>query len=98
VRGSTRVPEIGDRALVSFYIIIANDNMDRASQVLAQGVPPDVPKSYRALALLEFYRDYYNHTASDHDTWSLDWRRYQPKWRRPMTWHALAATIVAIAF
>ena len=26
------------------------DNMDRASQVLAQGVPPGVPKSYRALA------------------------------------------------
>jgi len=24
--------------------------MDRASQVLAQGVPPSVPKSYRALA------------------------------------------------
>jgi hypothetical protein len=24
--------------------------MDRASQVLAQGVPPDVPRSYRALA------------------------------------------------
>jgi len=24
--------------------------MDRASQVLAQGVPPGVPKSYRALA------------------------------------------------
>jgi hypothetical protein len=24
--------------------------MDRASQVLAQGVPPDMPKSYRALA------------------------------------------------
>jgi hypothetical protein len=24
-------------------------NMDRASQVLAQGVPPGVPKSYRAL-------------------------------------------------
>lgn len=24
--------------------------MDRASQVLAQGVPPDVPSSYRALA------------------------------------------------
>jgi hypothetical protein len=26
------------------------DNMDRASQVLAQGVPPSVPNSYRALA------------------------------------------------
>ena len=26
-------------------------NMDRASQVLAQGVPPDVPKPHRALAL-----------------------------------------------
>jgi hypothetical protein len=26
------------------------DNMDRASQVLAQGVPPGVPRSYRALA------------------------------------------------
>lgn len=26
------------------------DNMDRASQVLAQGVSPGVPKSYRALA------------------------------------------------
>ena len=26
------------------------NNMDRASQVLAQGVPPGVPTSYRALA------------------------------------------------
>jgi hypothetical protein len=26
------------------------DNMDRASQVLVQGVPPSVPRSYRALA------------------------------------------------
>src|SRR5450432_4055487 len=26
------------------------NNIDRASQVLAQGVPPSVPKSYRALA------------------------------------------------
>jgi hypothetical protein len=25
------------------------DNMDRASQVLAQGVPPGVPRLYRAL-------------------------------------------------
>jgi hypothetical protein len=25
--------------------------MDRASQVLAQGVPPGVPKSYRALGI-----------------------------------------------
>jgi hypothetical protein len=27
-----------------------DDNMDRASQVLAQGMPPGVPTSYRALA------------------------------------------------
>jgi hypothetical protein len=27
-----------------------DDNMDRASQVLAQGVPPGVPRSYRAFA------------------------------------------------
>jgi len=26
------------------------DNMDRASQALAQGVPPGVPRSYRVLA------------------------------------------------
>ena len=26
------------------------DNMDRASQILAQGVPPGVPRSYCALA------------------------------------------------
>ena len=33
------------------YITIATaDIMDRASQVLAQGVPPGVPRSYRALA------------------------------------------------
>jgi hypothetical protein len=31
--------------------------MDRASQVLAQGVPPGVPKSYRALA------DYYGNVS-----------------------------------
>lgn len=31
--------------------------MDRASQVLAQGVPPSVPKSYRALA------DHYSNTS-----------------------------------
>jgi hypothetical protein len=28
------------------------DNMDRASQVLAQGVPPGVPKPYRALEIV----------------------------------------------
>ena len=28
------------------------DNIDRASQVLAQGVPPGVPRSYRALTHL----------------------------------------------
>jgi hypothetical protein len=27
-----------------------DNNMDRASQVFAQGVPPGVPRSYRALA------------------------------------------------
>jgi len=30
--------------------LLRQDNMDKASQVLAQGVPPSVPKSYRALA------------------------------------------------
>jgi len=30
--------------------ITTEANMDRASQVLAQGVPPGVPRSYRALA------------------------------------------------
>jgi hypothetical protein len=30
--------------------LLPNHPMDRASQVLAQGVPPGVPKSYRALA------------------------------------------------
>ncbi|PQE21977.1 hypothetical protein CJF32_00009926 [Rutstroemia sp. NJR-2017a WRK4] len=36
----------------SLHIVITNHNhyMDRASQVLAQGVPNGVPKSYRALA------------------------------------------------
>ena len=50
VRGSTLVPGPG-RALSRLLLHYHRDaNMDRASQVLAQGVPPSVPKSYRALA------------------------------------------------
>ena len=45
----------------------------------------------------KFYRDCRNHDAVDQGLYSLDWRKYQPKWRRRMTWHAPAATRVAIA-
>ena len=45
-------PETAVRS--SFYIAVAQSlqqaNMDRASQVLAEGLPPGMPKSYRALA------------------------------------------------
>lgn len=34
----------------SRFLVIATDNMHRASQLLAQGVPPGVPNSYRARA------------------------------------------------
>jgi hypothetical protein len=44
VRGALRAPS---RLLPHLH---RDGNMDRASQVLAQGVPPGVPKSYRALA------------------------------------------------
>jgi hypothetical protein len=43
----------GAPSLVSFNITTVSqrqDNMDRASQVLARGVPPGVPRSYRTLA------------------------------------------------
>jgi hypothetical protein len=46
----------------------------------------------------KFYRDCRNHHVTDQDSCSLDWRRYQPMWRRRMTGRALAATKVAIAF
>ena len=51
MRGSTLVVPGPRRALSRLLPHYHRDpNMDRASQVLAQGVPPGVPTSYRALA------------------------------------------------
>jgi hypothetical protein len=47
VRGSTLVPAALSRLLPHYH---RDGNMDRASQVVAQVVPPGVPRLYRALA------------------------------------------------
>ena len=41
---------LGAMCCIRFYFSSVELRMDRASQVLAQGVPVAVPKSYRALA------------------------------------------------
>jgi hypothetical protein len=37
-------------------------------------------------------------TAANQDPCSLDWKRHQPMWRHCMTWRALAAIRLQIAF
>ena len=48
--GSTLVPGTGATSTSRLLLHHHRDNMDRASQVLAQGVHSGVPKSYLALA------------------------------------------------
>jgi hypothetical protein len=51
VDGSTLVPRHWSHlSSLPTLLLRWQDNMDRASQVIAQGVPPGVPKSYHALA------------------------------------------------
>jgi hypothetical protein len=46
----------------------------------------------------KIYREYRNYDAANQGPCSLNWRKYQPMWRRRITGRALAATNVAIAF
>jgi hypothetical protein len=55
--------------------------MDRASQVLAQGVPPGVPRSYRALA------DYGNVSHSILHHCARGRPSIKEKANCPVTWH-----------